>query len=87
MGPDLKHALDAIRWAREYFLKATSIHGFVFAQVGDPYAHHNCWERPEDMDTPRTAFAVSRDFPGSEVSAASSIISTEDHTMTASDRG
>ncbi|KAG5020770.1 hypothetical protein JHK87_016625 [Glycine soja] len=74
MGPDLKHALDAIRWAREYFLKATSIPGFVFAQVGDPYAHHNCWERPEDMDTPRTAFAVSRDFPGSEVSAASSIL-------------
>ncbi|KAG4979174.1 hypothetical protein JHK84_032758 [Glycine max] len=113
MGPDLKHALDAIRWATEYFLKATSIPGFVFAQVGDPYADHNCWERPEDMDTPRTAFAVSRDFPGSEVSAeiaaalaASSIvyrkyhlgystrllqraikISTEDHTMTASDRG
>ncbi|KAG5134773.1 hypothetical protein JHK82_025961 [Glycine max] len=69
MGPDLKHALDAIRWATEYFLKATSIPGFVFAQVGDPYADHNCWERPEDMDTPRTAFAVSRDFPGSEVSA------------------
>uniref|UniRef100_A0A0R0JMF9 cellulase n=1 Tax=Glycine max TaxID=3847 RepID=A0A0R0JMF9_SOYBN len=75
----LKHALDAIRWAREYFLKATSIHGFVFAQVGDPYAHHNCWERPEDMDTPRTAFAVSRDFPGSEVSVASSIVYSKYH--------
>ncbi|KAK7404236.1 hypothetical protein VNO78_04949 [Psophocarpus tetragonolobus] len=50
-------------------MKATSIRGIVFAQVGDPYADHNCWERPEDMDTPRTAFAVSRDHPGSEVSA------------------
>ena len=49
MGPDLKHALDAIRWATEYFLKATSIPGFVFAQVGDPHSDHNCWERPEDM--------------------------------------
>ena len=69
MGPDLKYALDAIRWGTDYFLKATSIPGIVFAQVGDPYADHNCWERPEDMDTPRTAFAVSRDHPGSEVSA------------------
>ncbi|KAJ1384580.1 Six-hairpin glycosidase superfamily [Sesbania bispinosa] len=69
MGPDLKHALDAIRWATDYFLKATSIPGFVFAQVGDPHGDHKCWERPEDMDTPRTAYAVSRDHPGSEVSA------------------
>ena len=66
MGSDLSHALDSIRWATDYFLKATSIPGFVFAQVGDPYADHNCWERPEDMDTP---YAVSKKFPGSEVSA------------------
>ena len=69
MGPDLKHALDAIRWATEYFLKATSIPGFVFAQVGDPHSDHNCWERPEDMDTLRTVYAVSKAYPGSEVSA------------------
>ncbi|KAH0979185.1 hypothetical protein GBA52_006362 [Prunus armeniaca] len=58
MSSDLQHALDAIRWATDYFLKATSIPGFVFVQVGDPYGDHNCWERPEDMDTPRTPFAV-----------------------------
>ncbi|XP_048446784.1 endoglucanase 4-like isoform X3 [Pyrus x bretschneideri] len=69
MSSDLPHALDAIRWATDYFLKATSIPGFVFVQVGDPYGDHNCWERPEDMDTPRTPFAVSKQFPGSEVSA------------------
>ncbi|RDY06234.1 Endoglucanase 8, partial [Mucuna pruriens] len=87
MGPDLKHALDAIRWGTEYFLKATSIPGIVFAQVGDPYADHYCWERPEDMDTPRTAYAVSRDYPGSELSAeiaaalaASSIVYRKYHT-------
>ncbi|KAB2598523.1 endoglucanase 4-like [Pyrus ussuriensis x Pyrus communis] len=57
MSSDLPHALDAIRWATDYFLKATSIPGFVFVQ------------RPEDMDTPRTPFAVSKQFPGSEVSA------------------
>ncbi|XP_043718085.1 endoglucanase 4-like [Telopea speciosissima] len=66
---DLKHALQAIRWATDYLLKATSVPGLVFAQVGDPYADHNCWERPEDMDTIRTPFAVSKQYPGSEVSA------------------
>ncbi|KAK9292398.1 hypothetical protein L1049_020365 [Liquidambar formosana] len=69
MDQDLQHALEAIRWATDYFLKATSVPGFVFAQVGDPWADHNCWERPEDMDTPRTPFAVSENFTGSEVSA------------------
>lgn len=69
MGPDLPHALDAIRWATDYFLKATSVPGLVFAQVGEPYGDHYCWERPEDMDTPRTPYAVSAQFPGSEVSA------------------
>ncbi|XP_024018060.1 endoglucanase 4 [Morus notabilis] len=69
MDSDLPHALGAIRWATDYFLKATSVPGFVFAQVGEPYGDHACWERPEDMDTPRTVYAVSKQFPGSEVSA------------------
>ncbi|XP_021285820.1 endoglucanase 8-like [Herrania umbratica] len=69
MGSDLQHALEAIQWGTDYFLKATSIPGFIFAQVGDPNGDHNCWERPEDMDTPRTPYAVSKQFPGSEVSA------------------
>jgi hypothetical protein len=69
MGPELNNALDAIGWATDYFLKATNIPGFVFAQVGDPFGDHNCWERPEDMDTPRTSLFVSKENPGSEVSA------------------
>ncbi|CAL0329167.1 unnamed protein product [Lupinus luteus] len=69
MGPDLKNTLDAIGWATDYFLKVTSVPGFVFVQVGEPYKDHNCWERPEDMDQPRISYAVSKDHPGSEVSA------------------
>lgn len=68
MGPDTAHALDAIRWGTDYFLRATSKPGVVFAQVGEPHGDHNCWERPEDMDTPRTTYAVNSSFPGSEVS-------------------
>ncbi|KAL8141472.1 hypothetical protein V2J09_014504 [Rumex salicifolius] len=70
MSPeDLRHSREAVRWATDYLLKATSVPGMVFAQVGEAHADHACWERPEDMDTPRTPFAVSRLFPGSEVSA------------------
>ncbi|KAB1210845.1 Endoglucanase 4 [Morella rubra] len=69
MGPNLSDSLDAIRWATDYFLKATVVPGLVFVQVGDSYSDHDCWERPEDMDTLRTPYAVSKQFPGSEVSA------------------
>ncbi len=38
-------------------------------QVGDPNSDHACWERPEDMDTPRPAFQVNTNRPGSDVAA------------------
>ncbi|XP_062092150.1 endoglucanase 8-like [Humulus lupulus] len=88
MGADLPHALDAIRWGTDYLLKATSVPGFVFVQVGDPYGDHMCWERPEDMDTPRTPFAVSKQFPGSEVSAEiAAALAASSMAFRSSDRG
>ncbi|XP_058728852.1 endoglucanase 8-like [Vicia villosa] len=69
MGPDLQHAIEAIRWGTDYFLKATKFPNIIVAQVGDPNSDHGCWERPEDMDTSRQTYFVSRDRPGSEVSA------------------
>lgn len=39
----------------------------VLVKVGDPLGDHNCWERPEDMDTARTVYTVTPDIPGSEV--------------------
>ena len=58
----------------------------MLAKVGDPNADHNCWERPEDMDTPRTVFTVDAQDPGSEVAgetaaalaAASIVFQTSD---------
>lgn len=41
--------------------------GYVFFQVGDPFDDHNCWERPEDMDTSRKVYSVDANSPGSEV--------------------
>ncbi|KAF2311723.1 hypothetical protein GH714_026389 [Hevea brasiliensis] len=64
-----EHAVAAIRWGTDYFLKSTSVPGTVVAQIGDPISDHNCWERPEDMDTLRTTYVVNQTHPGSEVSA------------------
>ncbi|XP_047965356.1 endoglucanase 8-like [Salvia hispanica] len=70
MGPELPHALEGVRWATDYFMKSTAAApDIIYAQVGDPNADHNCWQRPEDMDTPRTVYAVTPDKPGSEVAA------------------
>ncbi|TQD76566.1 hypothetical protein C1H46_037896 [Malus baccata] len=69
MGADHVHALEAIRWGTDYFLKATSVPDSVVGAVGDPNGDHTCWQRPEDMDTPRTSYVVTKEKPGSEVSA------------------
>ncbi|KVI12487.1 Glycoside hydrolase, family 9 [Cynara cardunculus var. scolymus] len=37
--------------------------------VGDATKDHACWERPEDMDTPRTVVKIDRNTPGTEVAA------------------
>ncbi|KAL0877858.1 hypothetical protein Bca101_027564 [Brassica carinata] len=70
MGPELQNARVSIRWATDYLLKcATATPGKLYVGVGDPNADHKCWERPEDMDTPRTVYSVSSSNPGSDVAA------------------
>lgn len=69
---DLAHALDALRWAADYLLKATShAPAAIYVQVGNAAADHSCWERPEDMDTARTTYKVDPDHPGSDVAGES----------------
>lgn len=67
MGEELENAKSAIRWATDYLLKATAEPGKIFVQVGDPNSDHNCWERPEDMDTSRTVYSINAENPGSDV--------------------
>ncbi|KAK3122567.1 hypothetical protein QOZ80_8AG0615350 [Eleusine coracana subsp. coracana] len=69
-GDELAHARAAVRWGADYLLKAaTSTADTLYVQVADPTRDHACWERPEDMDTPRTVYKVDRDHPGSDVAA------------------
>ncbi|KAK9942755.1 hypothetical protein M0R45_008404 [Rubus argutus] len=65
---DLRNALVATRWATDYLLKTVSQQpNRIFVQVGDPILDHNCWERPEDMDTARTVYAVDSPNTASDV--------------------
>ncbi|XP_077246202.1 glycosyl hydrolase 9B18 [Tasmannia lanceolata] len=61
------NAIVALRWATDYLLKTVSQPGRVFVQVGNPIEDHNCWERPEDMDTARTVYSIDVNNPGSDV--------------------
>ncbi|KAJ0979774.1 hypothetical protein J5N97_015248 [Dioscorea zingiberensis] len=67
MKGELQHAKDAIRWATDYLLKATAHPNTIYVQVGDANKDHACWERPEDMDTPRTVLKINPQNPGSDV--------------------
>ncbi|KAJ8749612.1 hypothetical protein K2173_026261 [Erythroxylum novogranatense] len=69
MKDELQNARNAVRWATDYLLKATAHPDTIYVQVGDANKDHACWERPEDMDTPRSVFKIDKNTPGSEVAA------------------
>lgn len=65
---ELCHALEAVRWGAEYLAKAHARPDVLYVNVGDGDSD-TCWERPEDMDTPRRAYMVNATHPGSETAA------------------
>ncbi|XP_010431848.1 PREDICTED: endoglucanase 23 [Camelina sativa] len=69
MSPnDRGHNLVSLKWATDYLLKTVSqLPNRIFVQVGEAQPDHDCWERPEDMDTPRTAFALDASYPASDL--------------------
>ncbi|RLM93031.1 endoglucanase 3 [Panicum miliaceum] len=67
MKAELQHAREAVRWGADYLLKATAHPDTIY--VGDATKDHACWERPEDMDTPRTVYKVDPGIPGKDVAA------------------
>ncbi|XP_010251913.1 PREDICTED: endoglucanase 1-like isoform X2 [Nelumbo nucifera] len=59
MQDQMEHAKASIRWGTDYLLKAsTATPDTLYVQVADPNMDHRCWERPEDMDTPRNVYKV-----------------------------
>jgi Glycosyl hydrolase family 9 len=72
-GPDiegageLQYALEAIKWGTDYFVKAHTHPDVLWAEVGDGDTDHYCWQRPEDMTTPRQAYKIDKHRPGSDL--------------------
>ncbi|XP_008799328.1 endoglucanase 11-like isoform X2 [Phoenix dactylifera] len=64
---EIGHALGAIKWGTDYFIKAHTHPNVLWTQVGDGDTDHYCWQRPEDMTTSRQAYRIDADHPGSEV--------------------
>ncbi|KAJ4951620.1 hypothetical protein NE237_028452 [Protea cynaroides] len=48
--------LCSIRWGADFILRAHTSPSTFYTQVGDGNSDHQCWERPEDKDTPQTLF-------------------------------
>ncbi|GMJ13011.1 glycosyl hydrolase 9C1 [Hibiscus trionum] len=61
------HTLWSIRWGTDYFIKAHTQPNVLWGQVGDGDSDHYCWERAEDMTTPRTAYKLDQNHPGSDL--------------------
>lgn len=66
---ELSNAMDAIKWGTDYFIKAHPQPDVLYGEVGDGDSDHSCWERPEDMTTPRTGFKIDDHHPGADLAA------------------
>ncbi|XP_065862446.1 endoglucanase 11-like [Euphorbia lathyris] len=64
---EYEHALQAIKWGTDYFIKAHTHPNVLWVQVGDGYTDHYCWQRAEDMTTSRQGYKVDENNPGSDV--------------------
>jgi hypothetical protein len=50
-------------------MKAHQQPNTLYGEIGDPDSDHQCWERPEDMDTSRTSYKIDEQHPGSDLAA------------------
>ncbi|XAR70183.1 Cellulase [Bertholletia excelsa] len=64
---ELGHAMDAIKWGTDYFIKAHPQPDVLYGEVGDGNSDHYCWQRPEDMSTSRLAYKLDPSNPGSDL--------------------
>ncbi|XP_051137167.1 endoglucanase 6-like isoform X2 [Andrographis paniculata] len=67
MGGELGHAIDAVKWGTDYFIKAHPQPYVLYGEVGDGNTDHYCWQRPEDMTTSRAAYRLDPSHPGSDL--------------------
>ncbi|KEH40907.1 putative cellulase [Medicago truncatula] len=66
---ELTNALAAIKWGTDYLMKAHQQPNVLYGEIGDPDSDHQCWQRPEDMSTPRNSYKIDEQHPGSDLAA------------------
>ncbi|MED6217461.1 hypothetical protein PIB30_017900 [Stylosanthes scabra] len=66
---ELQNAIYAIKWGTDYLIKAHTEANTLYGEVGDPNSDHSCWQRPEDMSTPRNSYRINQQNPGSDLAA------------------
>ncbi|KAH0676538.1 hypothetical protein KY285_024339 [Solanum tuberosum] len=64
---ELKNALNAIKWGTDYFIKAHKESHVLYGEIGEGISDHKCWERPEDMTTPRSVYKIDEQHPGADL--------------------
>ncbi|KAA3460089.1 endoglucanase 6 [Gossypium australe] len=64
---ELGHAMEAVKWGTDYFIKAHPQPYVLYGEVGDGNSDHYCWQRPEDMTTDRRAYKIDPSNPGSDL--------------------
>uniref|UniRef100_A0A0D6R7H6 Endoglucanase n=1 Tax=Araucaria cunninghamii TaxID=56994 RepID=A0A0D6R7H6_ARACU len=64
---ELGYATEAIKWGTDYLLKAHPEPDVLYGEVGDGNSDHYCWNSPEDMTTPRQAYRIDANHPGSDL--------------------
>jgi len=56
-----------LKWSTDYFIAAHTGANEFYGQVGDGYADHGWWGRPEEMSMDRPAFKIDAGHPGSDL--------------------
>ena len=56
-----------LKWATDYFIACHKSDFEFIGQIGDGYADHAYWGRPEEMTMARPSFSITADKPGSEL--------------------
>ncbi|PHT97934.1 Endoglucanase 14 [Capsicum chinense] len=64
---DGKDEGSAIQWGTDYFIKAHKEPHVLYGEIGEENSDHQCWDRPEDMTTPRTAYKIDEQHPGADL--------------------
>jgi len=62
-----KRLSEAIHWGTDYFINCHTSDNEFIGQIGDGYADHAVWDKPENLNMARPAFSINSGSPGSDL--------------------